>query len=322
MQRKGWILIVAIAATVGVLAFEGQGIGKDVDKHVDVCAEGKDLFAGRYPSVQQMRETALMRCIRYGQTDEALSLIRAGVDIKATNSLGETALKYAVMTRSLGIVRALLDTDADVNEVSTGEPLIVVVVKRGYLDMLKLFLEKGANVNALDLEEASILAAAASHGYTKIVSLLLDQGAKIDFDSRGEFSGGPPLVHAVSGVQMETVRLLLKRGADVNQLEWYHGKTPLWVAVCKGHRRIAILLLESGAEVNTRDAGSFSGKANDGVTPLMCAVRNGDVEMVKLLIAAGADVNADTWGKTVLGIAKKERDAHIINVLRQAGAKE
>ncbi len=56
--------------------------------------------------------------------------------------------------------------------------------------------------------------------------------------------------------------------------------------------------------------------------PLIIAVKNGDAAMVKLLISHGADVNlTDNQGNTAMIYAKVRADAKMIEILKNAGAK-
>lgn len=82
---------------------------------------------------------------------------------------------------------------------------------------------------------------------------------------------------------IEKVKLLIAKGADVNakNINWHI--TPLMMAAEKGHTEIAMLLIEKGADVNARDKG--------GRTALKIAkfYHKGDKHaIVKLLIKAGA----------------------------------
>jgi hypothetical protein len=75
---------------------------------------------------------------------------------------------------------------------------------------------------------------------------------------------------------IEIVKLLLDKGADVNLTDKY-GNTPLHLAASDGHIEIVKLLLEKGSDVNSK-------RRNDGTTPLYWAALNGHIEIVKLLL--------------------------------------
>ncbi|MBC8472996.1 MAG: CocE/NonD family hydrolase [Planctomycetes bacterium] len=131
---------------------------------------------------------------------------------------------------------------------------------------------------------------AAADGDIERVKLLLSKGA--DVNAKDE-KKNTPLRSAVESGSMEAVQLLVEAGADVNAGSW----PPLCMAVDKNNTAIAEYLIERGADVN----------APEGWTPLQEApyVSN-NVEMVELLIAKGADINAGPW-TALHGAMDKER---------------
>ncbi|HXP84874.1 MAG TPA: ankyrin repeat domain-containing protein [Bryobacteraceae bacterium] len=107
-----------------------------------------------------------------------------------------------------------------------------------------------------------------------------------------------PLVYAVRSNDLDSVKVLLAAGADVNQVTGY-GWSPLLVATQNRYYRPGAYLLDHGADVNLANKG--------GWTPLYLAtdnrnieagdypVRKGDMDhldFIKLLLDKGADVNA------------------------------
>ena len=289
--------------------YSGLNSESSIDKP-DKCVGGKD-------QLKKIKETDLMRCIRYGFTSEALGLIEVGVNLEAKSPIGDTALSYSVLTNNLEVFKVLLQEGANININVYGGPLIVRAIDIGNLEIVRLLLSNGADPNSTDLEGTPILSKAASNGNLEIVILLLESGVDIHIDPHEEFSGGPPLFFAISSENLEMIRFLLDRGADINQPEWYHNRTGLWITVCRNKNiEISQFLLKNGANPNIRDAGGFSGNPNDGRTPLMCAVNNGNVEMVKLLVSKGADVHEmNLVNKTVLDIAEERGNPEILDEL-------
>ena len=95
------------------------------------------------------------------------------------------------------------------------------------------------------------------------------------------------LYDKVIGNDMASVKKLLAKGADINELTEVGGAgtvTPLFIA-CSYYDDMAKLLIAKGADVNIK-----TGKR--GVTPLMAACSSGKEEIARLLISKGADVNA------------------------------
>ena len=96
----------------------------------------------------------------------------------------------------------------------------------------------------------------------------------------GAESGGlTPLAFAAREGDIDSARLLIDAGANVNQTTNY-GWTPLLIATNNRHYKLASYLVERGANVNLADRA--------GTTPLTLAKARGYAEMVRILEAAGA----------------------------------
>jgi len=111
--------------------------------------------------------------------------------------------------------------------------------------------------------------------------------------------------------KIEAVKQHIAAGVDVNAKQKYTGRTPLDRAAEGGHKEIAELLIEKGADVNA--------KKEDGQTPLYSAALYSHKEIVELLIANGAEVNAkNKYGETPLNLSFVGETA---DLLRKHGGK-
>ncbi len=113
---------------------------------------------------------------------------------------------------------------------------------------------------------------------------------------------------------IEAVRLFLSAGMSPDKTN--EGLPPLLEATRRGHSEIALALIETGADVNSRDAY--------GVSAMMFAAICGSTEVIERLIEAGADVNArDLDGRSVLIEAlttENDMPVSTIQSLVEAGA--
>ncbi len=91
-------------------------------------------------------------------------------------------------------------------------------------------------------------------------------------------------------------------------------RRPLDVAAMFGMENTVRLLIDAGADINTkRDDCQF--------TPLLEAAKSKHSKVVEILIEAGADVNVQNhWGKTALHYAAENRDADSMQLLLNVGA--
>jgi len=272
-------------------------------------------------------DTPLHSAASLGDETITALLLSNKSNINATNVLGETPLHFAAQKGNLAVARLLLSHGARVNAVSRegqGEPLHYAV-RAGQKDMVTLLLQNKADPNAtanLGLEKAiTPLMHAVQAGFTDIVDSLLK--AKADPNFKSEVRS--PILDAVRGVPAERkaiTQLLLENGADANTRDSGEA-TPLMSATFNGDKDVVSLLLAHHAEVNAKD--------NSGRSPLHYAVwrlqNNVDATPVaEILMAAGADVNArDGSGLTPLkwmGAGKQEYYAKMAALLRKHGALE
>jgi ankyrin repeat protein len=175
--------------------------------------------------------------------------------------------------------------------------------------MVKLLLEKGADVNAQGGIYGNALHAAAGNGKRAVVKLLLNEGA--DVDSQGEMYGFA-LYAAAESSDYETVEMLLKKGANINAQGGYYGYALQAAAACGRDKDVELLLLQ-GADSNAQ--GGYFGNA------LQTAAMLGRNDIVKSLLKQGADVNAQGGPcGNALCAAVIESQAAAVRTLLQNGA--
>lgn len=181
-------------------------------------------------------------------------------------------------------------------------------------------IEQGANVNASgDFEKIGKNITALNLAVPvdeEMVDVLMEKGANpnkfSDFyvGSTKDTRATSPLMQAAAIGKISVVKILIKRGADLN-FQNKNGDSPLMSAV--SHTGILKLLLEKGANPNQANS--------EGVTPLMAVVQGARYdktkgEKVNILLQKGADLNAkDKNGRTALDIARSYGDKELSNLL-------
>jgi ankyrin repeat protein len=242
--------------------------------HVDVNAAQPD------------GSTALMLAAERQDVEIADLLIRARANLNAANDYGATALSVTSATGNVAVIRLLLDAHADPNApLLSGETPLMTAIDNGNRDAASLLLEHGADVNAREKNggQTALMWAAANRS-PELVRLLVDRGA----DPRARSTRGfTPLLFAAQQGDVESGRLLLQAGADVNEGSGNDRKTALMVAAASGNREFSVLLLEKGANPDLMDEG--------GCTALHYAASDGNgADMVRALLAHGAHPNPRT----------------------------
>jgi hypothetical protein len=92
-----------------------------------------------------------------------------------------------------------------------------------------------------------------------------------------------PLILAARCGRSDVVEVLLRAGANVNNVMPRSGETALLTASWYGHLHVISILLAHGANVNIQD--------NDGHTAIMQATLQSRLDIVNLLLSNGADPN-------------------------------
>jgi ankyrin repeat protein len=198
---------------------------------------------------------------------------------------------YLAILRSGDVpkLRSALDRGASANarDAQGSTPLMFAAI-HGDVESLRLLLDRGADINATNKVGATALMRAASD-HAKVV-LLLERGA--DVRVRSAFGNTALLLAARPANSHRTVKLLIDRGADAKVANVF-GATALMAAAAGGDEETVRLLLKHGADPNAQAEASEAGFVfGGGRSPLMWAAFRGNEAVMKQLIAAGADVEA------------------------------
>jgi uncharacterized protein len=138
--------------------------------------------------------------------------------------------------------------------------------------------------------ELTIFEAAAVGKLDRVHELLLLEAGFVDLWSPDGFTA---LHLAAFFGHREVAAELLRRGADVNAVAQNQlGVHPINSAAAGNHTEVVRVLLDHGADPNSREAAGFA--------PIHAAAHNGNDELYQLLVERGADQEAATDdGRTV-----------------------
>jgi ankyrin repeat protein len=170
-----------------------------------------------------MADQGIISAIREGRSDDVLLLLDAGAD-PDTRQRPYAALHCAVMARKVELARILLDAGADVNVRSDRHQRTPLHYAVDHADaridsgvgttLVRLLLNRGAEVDAADFEGGTPLYVASWRGSVAAVRLLASHGAELD---RGPTHGSTPLASAAAELDLHGVEALLSLGADPNR---------------------------------------------------------------------------------------------------------
>ena len=327
-------------------------------------------------------DTAVMMAARTGKTEAIRVLVEAGANVNAKETWGgTTALMWAVSEGHADGAQALLKAGADANARSNfvaaangrgfegRTPLsssteakpaefasgwltpLMFAAREGDVDVARVLVSGGADVNATAGDGKTALALAVFNGNYEVASFLVDSKADVNQADAQRFT---PLFWAVDRRNMETapnfpwmvtadpmplIRKLLDAGANPNAIvnntpraRMREGSprivfaTALMRAAFAADVELVKLLLDRGADpkIISRDSETMLSAAaglafihgyHRGKSP---AER---LQVVKLFVELGNDVNqADDYGITPLMAAGNFGDVPVIQYLIDAGA--
>lgn len=326
-MRKLWVLFLFVGSSAAAQTQlpPAAAVAVDYDRQIRPIL-AQNCYSCHGPEVQQsgLRLDRRQNALRGGDYGPVIvpgnsadsKLIRrlvngdGGLQMPPTGSLTD---------EEIGLLRAWIDQGPEFRtEVAAEAPprpidpklaTLIAAVRSGDRAAVESLLAADPQLlSARDPAGSTLLHHAVGLGTIETVQLLLDKGADINAKNR---RSAMPLHWAVH--DEASVRLLLSRGAQINARQ-IEGRTPLYqAAVLGGGLHVVRLLLEKGADPTVASMV--------GQTPLAVASLRGDVPAMLLLIEKGANVNAKNGaGETPLMFAATSGTARAVQALLENGA--
>lgn len=218
-----------------------------------------------------------------------------------------TPLVAAASVGNIEIGRLLLSAGADIEFHAKGdETPLMAAASHGNFAFVKYMVRSGADIYREVRGDGTALLVAARSGHVDIVEYLHREGAHISTNMRGE---GTPLSVAARSGHLDVVKYLVSKGADINSYIQGEG-TPLIVAARSGHFNIVQYLISQGAKVDAVVPGEG--------TALIKAVKSSQYQIVEFLLRNGANPYLNTPGdEYAMYHARKMNNKKMIKLLEQ-----
>ncbi|GES63343.1 hypothetical protein ATEIFO6365_0007003000 [Aspergillus terreus] len=285
----GWAAALGLESVVNLLLSQRPGdlhVIQDIELNPEKCFQVQKpceecCILLRFPFPPS--GTALMKAVEFGHTSIVQLLIDHGADINSSGEFGDTALLVACRRLNSDLVKYLLDNGAS----PSGS--LTEAIRGGSFLICELLLDAGAEVEEEIKGEIPLMVAAGS-GYDDICQVLLDFGADVnrlrkidDWRMRDPANATDALTAATMFGNVQTVELLLSKGAHVRGSALAYSLTGLEGGPSDEHREICNILIQHGADLNPDLGGPYN-------TPLAMALCNGWLDIARCMISKGARV--------------------------------
>lgn len=122
--------------------------------------------------------TALRWAIQENHIDIVKLLIDSGADIEDVDDIGFTILNTAIGTKNLEIVKILVEKGVDINKITERGVSIITAFAWGSIDIIKYLIEKGADISIADKDGKIPIDYAIDNEHQEIVDYIEEIGKK------------------------------------------------------------------------------------------------------------------------------------------------
>lgn len=158
---------------------------------------------------------------------------------------------FAVRMESGDIAQATAWLDAGLDPDFMGSRIgngLMIGAWEGNIELMRLFISRGADINRTNANGETALALAAWQDKQEAVKWLLERGARINAPAR-QWSA---LHYAVFNGHKGVANYLIEQGADINA-QSTNGSSVLMMAVYEGHEDLVKTLIEKGADRSVKN---------------------------------------------------------------------
>ncbi|XP_071115831.1 serine/threonine-protein phosphatase 6 regulatory ankyrin repeat subunit A-like [Haliotis cracherodii] len=297
-------------------------------------------------STGYVRRTPVMSAVLKGHKAVFVLLVSKGCDLTVKDKNNDNILYAACDGGNVEIVEYIVShniVDINITDYRGRTPAMRAVFK-GHKAVFDLFVSKGCDLTVKDKYGDNILHKACDGGNVQIVEYVVSRNI-VNINSTG-YRGRTPVMRAVSNGHKAVFDLFVSKGCDltvkdkygdnilhkacdggnVQIVEYivshnildinstgYRGRTPVTLAVLKGHKAVFDLFVSKGCDLTVKD------KYGDNI--LHAACEGGNVQIVEYIVSHNiVDINSTGCPGTSLDIAEKKCNHSLVKFLKQFGA--
>ncbi|XP_054619390.1 histone-lysine N-methyltransferase EHMT2-like isoform X1 [Dunckerocampus dactyliophorus] len=210
------------------------------------------LMEGIDPTYQpdsQNRRSALHAAAQRGLLEVCYILLQAGAHIDAQDKDFRTPLLEAIVNNHIEVTRYLVQNGACVYHIEEdGYTGLHHAAKLGNLEIVSMLLETGqVDVNAQDNGGWTPIIWAAEHKHVEVIKVLLNRGADVAINDK---ELNVCLHWAAYAGNVDIAEMVLNAGCSLAAVN-LHGDTPLHIAAREGYLECVTLFLSRGADIDT-----------------------------------------------------------------------
>jgi ankyrin repeat protein len=230
----------------------------------------------------EVASSTLNSAICHGNKEILSVLLENGAEV---NGHENPPLVEAVIEDQMECFKKLLNVGANVDEFSDkGFSALIASARYNRKEFMKLLLKKGANINLTKME-LTVVGFAVKH-CPEMIPFLLEHNPDLNLQSE---TLGYTSLHVASELgSPDIIKYLLKHGADT-RIKSKQLQTPLHIALAKGNRENALVLMEADPSVVDECCKLHQGYL---CSPMSLAAKSNFPEIIQILCKLGADVNS------------------------------
>ena len=221
----------------------------DSGAHIDAVTTDSSVLGND----NHCRCTPLLLAAATNAIEVAELLVKRGADLRACRKRGETAIHVAAWKGNISIVRMLLDAgvEIDIRDKLWNETPLYKAACQNHLPVSQLLHERGADLRACNRDGGMAFHYAAFFGHVDSIRMMLDFG--VDVEIRDLEWNETALHKAASQDRLSATKLLLERGADPRAVSgWGRDVLQHTIAVQKNGNPEIVRLLKERLEILKR----------------------------------------------------------------------